>query len=559
MAYAVFENMQLANYGNRIPSLSFEVIADIGGTSAGTVIANLGRIVSDGGPAVGGLAATGDSARGLAETIAQAIPFSTVVEGGVLKARFSPGPLKSIPTNDRGATAGQKSATLSTDRIAAAAIPDVVALAYNDTGRDYLVGTQRARRDSVSRRETRIDLPAALSASGAKALAEARLSRLWAERSRATVSLPWRALPIVPGDRVAVPGLSGVWRVARATFEAMVVRLDLVLERPGSAFAVVGDSGRNRAQLDLPHGPTSLQVLDLPQLSDTPETTAYVAVAANGATGGWRRASLMTSIDGGATYADAGTTAFPAVIGQTVTPLVGGEATLIDRINTVEVQLIHAGLTLNDADDAMLLAGANLAMIGAEAIQFGRATPLGAGRWQLTDLWRGRRGTEWAAVTRASALPFALIDAVALARLSSAASQTGVQVMAIGVGDPSGVVALGPSSVGASIRPLSPVGLSASASGADLTINWTRRSRDGWRWRDAVDVPIGEENERYRVTKTVSGRPELSIDVLIPKWTYTSAERAADLAAGAATATIVVSQIGAGGISRSASIIVPTN
>jgi hypothetical protein len=559
IAYVVFEDMQLAAFGNRIPSISFEVIADAGGASAGAVLSGLGAIASDGGPLLTGLAATGDSVRGVAETLAQAMPFSTVVEAGVLKARFGAGPLRSIAREDRGASAGKKAVALSTDRVAAAAIPEIVTLAYNDVARDYLVGAQRAKRDAAARREVRVELPAALQAGAAKAIAEARLARMWAERSRATVTLPWRALTVGPGDRVTVPGLSGQWRVARVTFEAMVVRLDLVLLAPASLVVPVADPGRNRGQVDLPHGPTTLQVIDVPQLGDVPETSAFVAVAANGSSGGWRRANLMTSIDGGVTYADAGMTALPTVMGRTVTALSTGSYDLIDRVNAVEVQLVHPGLTLSDADGDALLGGANMAMIDDEVIQFGRAEPLGAGRWRLSDLWRGRRGTEWAVATHVIDSPFVLIEPVALARLRSAAAEANAKVMAVGVGDATGVVANAPASVGASVRPLSPVGIMSVSSGGDLLIGWTRRSRDGWRWRDAVDVPVGEESERYRVTKAASGRPELVIEVASSAWIYTAAERAADAMAGATTATISVVQIGALGVSRAVTIIVPTN
>ncbi len=559
IAYAVFEDMQLADFGNRIPSISFEVIADMGGTSAGAVLSGLGAIVSDGGPALIGLAATGDSVRGVAETLGQAVPFSCVVEGGNLKARFGAGPLVVIARDDRGASSGKKAVALSTERVAAAAIPDVVTLAYNDVARDYLVGAQRAKRDSTSRREARVELPAALDAGAAKAIAEARLGRFWAERSRATVTLPWRGMAIAPGDRVSVPGLSGLWRVARATFEAMVIRLDLVLLAPASVSAVLADPGRNRPQVDLPHGPTTLVVLDLPQIGDVPETAPVVVVAANGVTGGWRRAALMTSIDGGATWADAGATAFPAVMGQTVTVLGGGTADLIDRINRVEVQLVHPGLTLADANDDALLAGANFAMIGNELLQYGRAEPLGSGRWRLSELWRGRRGTEWAVGMHAVGTQFVLIEPLALARLASAAAVGGVKVMAVGVGDGAGVIANGPGDVGAAGRPLSPTHVRWSVTGGDVRVRWTRRSRDGWRWRDSVDVPLGEEVERFRATKVAAGRPDLIVETPMSEWIYESAERAADFAAGAMTAVVSVAQIGSLGVSRQTAITVPTN
>ncbi len=44
LAYAVFENLQLADYGNRIPSLSFEVEADAGSVS----IARVAEVLSEG-------------------------------------------------------------------------------------------------------------------------------------------------------------------------------------------------------------------------------------------------------------------------------------------------------------------------------------------------------------------------------------------------------------------------------------------------------------------------------------------------------------------------------
>jgi Putative phage tail protein len=506
-----------------------------------------------------GLAATGDSVRGVAETLAQAMPFSCVVESAGLKARFGSGPLRAVAANDRGASAGKKAVALSTERVAAAAIPDLVTLAYNDVARDYLVGAQRAKRDSTSRREARVELPAALEAGAAKAIAEARLGRFWAERSRASVTLPWRALDVVPGDRVSVPGLSGLWRVARVTFEAMVVRLDLVLLAPASVVSVAADPGRNRPQVDLPHGPTTLAVLDLPQLGDVPEAAPFVAVAANGVSGGWRRAALMTSIDGGATWVDAGGAAFPAVMGQTVTALGAGDVDLIDRVNSVEVQLVHPGLTLVDANDDALLAGGNLAMIGEELLQFGRAEPLGAGRWRLSELWRGRRGTEWAVGTQTIGARFVLIESLALARLPAASAVDSVQVMAVGVGDSAGVVALGPSLVGVAVRPLVPIGLRWDRSGGDVVVRWTRRSRDGWRWRDSVEVPLGEEVERYRVTKVAAGRPDLVVETSTPEWIYPSAERAADFAAGATNVTVSIAQIGSLGVSRSTVITLPTN
>jgi len=561
IAYAVFEDMQLGGFGNRIPSLSFEVIADAGATSAGAIIAELGGIASDGGTALGGVAAQGDSVRGVAEALAAALPFSLVEEAGGLAARFGPGPSRGIAADDRGAGRERSGVAVSIDRTAATSIPEVVTLAYNDAGRDYLAGSQRARRDAAARREVRVDLPATLDAAAARSIAEARLSRAWAERSTATVTLPWRAIDMAPGDRVTVPGLKGEWRVTGVALEAMVVRLALVQWAAASAPVVSADAGRPVREADLLHGPTTLAVLDLPQLGDVPEIAAHVAVAANGVSAGWRRAALLASTDGGVSYGDLGVTAFPTVMGASVTPLAAAAScALADRANGFEVQLLNGAMLLADADDAALSGGTNLAMLGDEALQFGRAEPLGSGRWRLFDLWRGRRGTEWAAAAaHAAGARFAMLDPLALRRLPDPVSVAGVQVMAVGVGDVTGAVATGPAMVGAARLPLTPVAVLARAVGGDYLVSWTWRSRDGWAWRDAIEVPLGEEREAYRVTKRASGRPDLIAEVVTPGWTYSAGERAADAGAGAATVTIEIVQLGTFGASRAATIIIPTS
>jgi hypothetical protein len=41
-----------------------------------------------------------------------------------------------------------------------------------------------------------------------------------------------------------------------------------------------------------------------------------------------------------------------------------------------------------------------------------------------------------------------------------------------------------------------------------LVLEWTRRARGAWAWRDAVEVPLVEEAERYEVG---AGSPEAPI------------------------------------------------
>ena len=82
---------------------------------------------------------------------------------------------------------------------------------------------------------------------------------------------------------------------------------------------------------------------------------------------------------------------------------------------------------------------------------------------------------------------------------------------------------------GIGLRPLSPVHLRVrAAAGGDLTLSWVRRSRisaDGW---DALDVPLGEESERY-LLRIMEGPAVLRETVVeAPAWTYPAALQAGD-------------------------------
>ena len=247
IAYAVFENMALASFGNRIPSLSFEVLADTGDVSTGAIIDEISGIASDTSPIVGGMVVSGDSAGSVLSAIGQLTPFSLVSASAGLRIRFHTGSMATIAREDRGAGRDKKAVALATDRLAATTLPEVLTVGYNSAERDYLIGAQRARRDSAARRELRVELPVTLGAPVARQLAETRLKRIWTERTRATVTVPWRMLSVNVGDVVTVPGLDGRWRVRRVNFEAMVLRLELLQDQAGTVVVPSADPGRNRA------------------------------------------------------------------------------------------------------------------------------------------------------------------------------------------------------------------------------------------------------------------------------------------------------------------------
>jgi hypothetical protein len=543
-AYAVFEGMQLADYGNRIPSLTFEVIADPGAVSVGAIARALApEVRGDAAMTVGGFAASGGSVGAVLATLAQASGAWFAADGAALALRDAAGTVATVTDAGFGGSGRRTRAVAAIE-----SVPRTVSVGHYDPARDYQAGLQRATRQGAGTRDTRVEVPAVLDAGAAKTVAEAMLARAEAERVRRTLACGFDALAIAPGACVAIDGEAGIWRVEDVLVEAMVTRLTLVpLET--APLPARATSGRVAGAADATIGATILAAFETPGLDDVPLSAPRLTVAAAGAGAGWRRAALLYSLDDGASWTAAGATAAPAAIG--VVEAIGSPApsTLIDLHGTIMVALAHDAMDLGDADAAGLDRGANLAVIGAELVQFGSAEPLGGGRWRLGRLLRGRRGTERA--TPVAGDPFVLLapETARTIDLPVAALGRMVRVIASGVGDDDPVEArcvIG----GASVMPPSPVHLRIEGA----TVRWVRRSRAGWRWIDGVDAPLGEERETYRVTVSTAGAGAGSaaggmrvVDTVAPEIALTVAERAAGV-------TVSVRQAGVFGESPAAEL-----
>jgi Putative phage tail protein len=553
LAYAIFENLQLADFGNRIPSLSFEVIADEGDVAVGMIINDLaGRaVVADCPTTVAGYAAFGDSVRGAVETLGSVVTFSAHDDGTRLRVFEIGAQAAAIAEDNLGTARGEeRSARLAVERRSASTIPQTLSITYYEPSRDYQQGVQRARRDGGARREAKIELPVVLSPEMAKHIAERQLDRIWAARVEARVRLPWRRIDLVPGQRVVVAGSPALWRVGAVNLDRMVVEADLVRLSEGGTVMPLADPGRSLIQNDAPHGPTTFHLIDLPPIEAGVASVPHLVVTAAGVSTGWWRAALLLSSDGGASWDEAGVTAAPAIIGAADTLLGVGSALLIDEANSVEVVLLNAAMTLGNADAAGLDAGRNLAMLGNELIQFRAATPLGQNRYRLSGLYRGRRGTEWAIGSHGAGERFILIERDTLTNLSVSAATAAVMVMAVGIGDESTPPIETIFNPGQALMPLAPVHLSGERlSDGRISLSWVRRSRDGWRWIDSVDAPLAEEAERYMLTITPDVGAAEQVETMLSAHLYTP-----PLSATLITVSIV--QIGTFGPSRAASLTI---
>lgn len=563
MAYAVFQDLLLSDYGNRIPSLTFEVIAD----SAPMAVADMAAGLSDGliapsagsgAPAVKGYAASGGSAAEALSPLAEGYDLA-LRDGASGFSLIPPGTSEaSIPADMIGAAFNDKQERGSkATRGRAEDVPVRLSVRYYDAARDYQAGVQTAERAGPGRKENSLDLPAALDAVAARSLAEARLQSQWTGRRTLELRCDWRALTLEPGAVVTVEGEIGRWRIERSEWEAMGVRLRLRQVGGAGVSAPPADPGSPVAQADNLHGPTSLIVADLPMPGDQLLTAPLVVAAAAGSQAGWRLAELFAVDATTSGLTSIGGTAPSAIMGTLLSlPSATASAALFDLSSAVDVQLLNSAMTLANADDAALLHGANQALIGGEVIQFGIASQTSPTTWRLSRLLRGRRGTEWAVAGHNMSEPFLLLDQTSLLAVPSTYAVMGstVTLDAIGIGDtsPAQASAL---VAGQAILPLSPVQVQAVASGGGWQFSWVRRSRLGWQWIDGADAPLGEEQESYRITLLRSGSVYRTATVPTPQWTYDAASIATDHGLGISGAVVAeICQIGNFGAGRPASI-----
>ena len=531
IAYVVFEDMPLADFGNRIPNLTFEIIADEESIDAGMVMK---RIAATAG--YRGLTVTGSyprlsghivgNAGTLAESLAPllAIADAAVTAGDGLAIVTPAGTGAALPAGIADARRpGDNRSAERQRRASADTQPGCLELAFYDVSRDYQPGLARVRHASRPAIDQR-SIAAAMTADDARKLAIDLLATGEAARLEQTVRLPWRWLKLGVGDIMTTAASPDSWRIRERRFENFVVHLDLVRVRAptpvqGAKAGLVRQTMPSR-QVDFsepadatfagvisPVGVTQLHVLDLPALPGDTSEAPRLWLAANGSSDRWRRAGIAVSLDDGTSYSSVGTIVGGTVIGTTVTALKPASPLVWDRFGGVEIELLTDRDWLDRCSDAAVLAGGNLVLIGNELVQFAEVDALAPRRFRLGRLLRGRRGTEAAIYGHQIGERFIMIDPARMLAFDPPLDALGRKLHFIATGHsdveiPPVAAVVG----GVALRPLSPVGLRVRRAAEGLLITWVRRSRSGYGWHDFVDAPTGELAESYTIALCLDGR-----------------------------------------------------
>ncbi|MEO0871818.1 MAG: phage tail protein, partial [Pseudomonadota bacterium] len=528
-AYVVFEDLQLVDFGNRIPALTFEISAEgdetvslkelipqASETSESALLNHTKGFADEGGPLSGTLSA-----------IDRVFPIScTTTRSGLRLSSAIEVPAQVLELPEQLSSESSEDAQERHKTRAHSLGQEPLALRYYDEDRDYQPGVQRAIGLRPNGRELMIDLPATMTAQGAKALANDNSHRAkWRHET-----IVWRIgelnPAINPGSVVRLPETQGLWRVRSWEWYDRGIELGLERLAPGAASTLGSDPGEAQPPSDVALAPTHLQVFEVPPEDTNNPSSTIILAAASSESSAWNGAALYS--EQGETLVPIGSTgSLRAISGELSAPLPASSSFLFEPAADLYVEVHADDLAFLESDIAGIAAGANRLLVGNEIIQFRNAQPLGERQWRLSGLLRGRAGTEhYAQAGHAAATPFALLDN-RLTDLTNAGltSDPGLRIAAIGRGDAEAVYAL-LQNPGLSRRPLVPVHPRViRSSDAALEICWTRRARGQWRWDAQGEAPLIEEAEEYLVGYGPTSAPYAAFSTSAPSLTLSLAEQ----------------------------------
>lgn len=579
-AYVVIADLQLADYGNRLPNLEFlvEGSADESvGTAVRDIVIRCGidpNTVSLGGlgnsPLRGMVVAntaTGDAAL---QPLALAFNFDLSDQGGSLRfTRLGRAAVAVIPTADLGGGEpdSRPAEPLLWTRQVETTLPRQATVTFADPERDFQPNSQSdSREEGSAENNLETQLAITMTADEGRATASRLLWEAWNNRQGATGAVTDRWRNLVAGRTYVVETPAGLepLRIKHRTrgvngvieIEAVRDRLEVYSSTTKGAAATVPVNEPTVI------GPVRVVLLDIPLLLDADDLNAegfYFGAYAE--SGGWRGADVLRSLTPSGTYASMGTQSFELTNGDTESalPAVPGAFnpdSSWDTTTQLSVELRRSSFSLESLTDAEVLAGGNAAYvgpasgIGGEIIQFANAEEELDGTWTLTRLRRGQKGTNITALSgQASGSLFVLLEPGVLQRanfgladLNQARSYKGVPLYGSQEEAPTRTF----TNTGVGLRPYSPTALLvAGPSGGDLGLSWTRRSRVGW---PAIQPPpLAEETEAYvlQILTAPGGTVKRSVNLSAPSFNYTAAMQTADFGAPVTSLAYRVAQVSA--------------
>lgn len=463
-----------------------------------------------------------------------------------------------IPDQDLGLDTDNKQLTETLN--AYQDVPKDIQITYVDPALDYQQGKQQRIRHAKTKKginQTIINLPFVMSPTDAMQLADKFMWLSELERTTYDTNL-WKAFYMLldPSDIVQFnyEGMTFEMRIAKNSVgKNFAIEVAGVSENASlylSGLTGAGQDGFNKSHVNA-FGPTILFMLDTPLLQDSdtsPTGSSGIYFAGASPVSNFPGYVLYMSSDN-QTFDDQATESDQVSYGQCSNTLAAPVSPWVwDHVNTLTVFMASGVPT--STSELNVYNGANGVVVGSEVIQFKTATLNGDGSYTLSNLLRGRRGTEWACGTHVTGERafFPNING-GLHRLVMNASLVGLlrYLKAITLGnDTNSQAAQSLTLQGNDLKPYAPTGIAGSRDGSNnLTLTWVRRTRIGGSFGIAGVAPLSEESEAYSIDIIVSGIVKRTITASTPTASYSAAQQTADGITPGNPVTLKVYQISA--------------
>lgn len=568
-AYVVIENFQLADYGNRMPNFQFLVEADET-VIVSAVVSKIAETAGIDPNTVSTSSIHGDvrgfgvlassSATDALTPLALCYMFDVAeVAGGLRFWRRGTPPQAKIETDDLAAHQSTESRpeAITFNRAPETRLPQEATFSYIDPSMSWQFSSQSSRRIAGSS-QSNLNTSAAivLSADEAKQVADRMLWEAWTARSDATTAVSDRHVAVEPGLSYLFDTGTGFepFRVKTVTRGANgVTQLEIAADRPEIYSSdAAGAAGNPIVQQEGDPPESFLHCLDIPMLRDADNDTGFYMVVDSVTGDSWRGATILRSTDEGENYDGVAVLSTRTTTGVTA-GLAAGPTAIIDRWTVLTVTLTDPTAELDTITEERMLDGSNSAWVGGadgeegEVLQFATATLIAPGIYELTDLLRGRLGTEYAARSHVDGETFVLLQGAMIARPDFSPSDwnkdrlyKAVTTMTLEDAWPAEHF----TNTGESKRPLSPVHvLCATDDAGDTTITWVRRSRFRQPGLGGGPLALGEVYEAYEIDVLAGSAVVRTLTSTTPTASYDAAAKAADGVGPGDTVVVAVYQM----------------
>ena len=550
--YAVIKDMQLADFGNRLPNIEVElsghttitvgeIIHDICGRVNVPNTSVIGLTQEVHGYVVG----RASNASGAITPLAMAYHFDIAEQRGQVRFVKRAQAMKAvIPIEDMGCRGGSDNPINPIrHRIGSTLdMPKEISVSFADLDLDYQTNSQRALRDQGSAENIRaVEFPLTLTADEGRQIADRLLWSPWAARKSAQFRVSDKWVRRDPGDILGISVSDQIvpYKMIREIRGDNGI-LDIEMQRDDPELynsAATGSSGTLPENTVRYPGETRLIIMDMPIVRDLDDNNGfYWAVTAESS--GWRGSRVLRSSDGGTTFSTMSDTFKRTIIGDVAVALADGQSDTWDRGNSLTVVLTYANHQLESKDELLVLNGQNSFWLGSvdgqngEIVQFATATLTAPNTYMLTDLLRGRLGTEANTGLHGVNEVFVLLNTSSMGRSDFGPADWGIERDYKGVSilnNEADVTAQQFTNDGVGKTPYSPVHVLGVRDGSNnLTITWVRRSRLRTPGLGHGPVPLGEETEAYEIDIYSGVTIVNTLTTALPTLSYSAAEQTAD-------------------------------